>query len=93
MVKKKVIQQTKASIGLQPFMIQIINDCDNNFMPVISFAIQGSALLFESGPIKQNHLSLQNITLKMDFFNPRSSEWEPVLESFGVSMDYLSILN
>lgn len=68
----------KANVKLEPMQIRIVNDCDNNFMPVINFVLQESIILFRSDAIK-SHLSQQNITMKMDFFNARSSDWEPVI--------------
>lgn len=73
-------------------MVRIVNDCDNNFMPVINFILQESTILFRADAIK-SHFSQQDITIKMDFFNPRSSDWEPVIESFRLSFDYLALVH
>jgi hypothetical protein len=47
--------------------------------------------MLNSDPIK-THLSLF-LTIKLDFFNPRSSNWEPVLETFRIDVDYLTVVS
>lgn len=53
--------------------IKVVNDCNNNFMPVINFIIQETKALFSGDAIK-NHLTT-SLTIKLDFFNPRSANW------------------
>lgn len=79
----------KATFSIEPMQIRMINDCDNNFMPVINFVMQESKILFVQDPIK-GHLS-QSVTIKLDFFNPRSSTWEPVMETFQLAIDLLTL--
>lgn len=88
-VEKKIKDKMSATFVMQPLQMRIINDCDNNFMPVMNFIMQESKILLHQDPIK-THLS-QNVTLKLDFFNPRSSNWEPVLETFQISLDLLNL--
>lgn len=36
----------------------------------------------------KNHLTISPV-ISLHFFNPRSSKWEPIIESFKLSLDYL----
>ncbi len=63
----------KAKIDLNPIELMIINDCDQNFMPVLKFVIQKTTPTFESD-IVQGRLNLI-LTFGLSFFNPRSSKW------------------
>ena len=63
----------RATFNIEPMQVRVVNDCDNNFMPVMNFVLQESKVLFSQDPIK-GHLS-QALTMKLDFFNPRSANW------------------
>lgn len=86
-VEKAIKDKTKASVKLEPIQIRVVNDCNNNFMPVINLIIQESNLMYNADPIT-SHLT-DVLTLKLDFFNPRSASWEPIIEAFSLSLDYL----
>ena len=88
-MEKKIKNKMKATFTLEPMQVRVVNDCDNNFMPVMNFVIQESKVLFAQDPIK-GHLS-QTLTMKLDFFNARSANWEPVLETFQISLDLLTL--
>lgn len=60
-------------------------------MPVVSFIIQETKIIFESDAIKAHLTNV--LTMKLDFFNPRSANWEPIIESFRISLDYLNVVN
>lgn len=58
---------------LQPIQIKVINDCNNNFMPVLNFILQESTLFFSADAIK-SHIG-NTFIMELDFFNPRSANW------------------
>lgn len=60
-------------------------------MPVINFIIQESNLLYHANVIKSELTDA--ITLKLDFFNPRSASWEPIIETFKLELNYAVINN
>ncbi len=63
----------KAKVSLSPISFLVINDCNQNFMPVLRFILQESKPTFESDVLK-SHLSLR-LLFNLNFFNPRSSKW------------------
>lgn len=44
-----------------------------------------------SDPIK-TRLAL-SLTMNLDFFNPRSANWEPIIETFQITVDFLSLVS
>ncbi len=72
-IKKPILDKMKARVNLSPLELLIINDCDQNFMPVLKFVIQKTIPTFESD-IVQGHLNVI-LTFGLSFFNPRSSKW------------------
>lgn len=60
-------------------------------MPVINFVAQESCLMYSSDAYKSLYMLV--LTFKLDFFNPRSASWEPIIENFRISFDYLQINN
>lgn len=60
-------------------------------MPVINFITQETRILFSGDAIK-NHLTT-SLTIKLDFFNPRSANWEPIIETFQIGLDYLTLVS
>lgn len=89
-MEKRIKDKMVANMRLEPIQIRVVNDCNNNFMPVINLIIQESNLMFSSDAIK-THLA-NALTIKLDFFNPRSANWEPVIETFNISVDYLTLV-
>ena len=59
-------------------------------MPVIKFIIQESEPMFSSGLVK-SELSY-NLTFNLNFFNPRSSKWEPIIEKYQMDIIYLTVV-
>lgn len=72
-LEKPILEKMRALVNLNPIELLIINDCDQNFMPVLKFIIQKTTPTFVSDVLKGN----LNITLTfgLSFFNPRSSKW------------------
>lgn len=56
-------------------------------MPVLRLVIQDIKPLIDKYLIK-NHTMVASL-ITVHFFNPRSSEWEPIIEPFKTSLDYL----
>lgn len=67
----------RANVIIQPMQVKIVNDCNNNFMPVLNFITQQTKVMLSGDPIK-THLGVF-LTMKLDFFNPRSANWQPVI--------------
>ena len=78
-----------AKIKLEPIQFEIVNDCNNNFMPVLQFIMQESKLLFEMDALKMHYS--QNLIFNVGFFNPRSSSYEPVIEKYQINLNYLNL--
>lgn len=79
----------RASLQIKPIQLLIINDCNNNFMPVLQFVIQESTVIFDSNPLK-SHL-FYNLCFKLNFFNPKASKYEPIIEKYQVGLNFLII--
>ena len=58
-------------------------------MPVLQIILQESNILFNSDPVKMQFF--QRILFNVDFFNPRSSRYEPVIEKYQLALNYLNI--
>lgn len=72
---------------IEPIQFELVNDFNNNFMPVLRFMIQDISPLIDQYLIK-NH-TMVTCMISLYFFNPRSSQWEPILEPFKSTIDYL----
>ncbi len=56
-------------------------------MPVLRLMVQDIKPFIDKYLIK-NHTMVASV-ISLHFFNPRSSEWEPIIEPFKTSIDYL----
>lgn len=66
--------------------IEIVNDCDNNFMPVLRLLIQDTQPAMHQNILETEVFVVPIISLY--FFNPRSSRWEPIIEPFKSYLNY-----
>ena len=73
--------------SIEPIQFELINDINNNFMPVLRLIIQDIDPLVDQYLIK-NHTMISSC-ISLYFFNPRSSIWEPIIEPFRTTVDYL----
>jgi hypothetical protein len=88
---RKAIQvKTKIKGEIAPIQIEVINDFNNNYMPVVRFMLQDINPLVDQYLIK-NH-TMVSFMMSLYFFNPRSSQWEPIIEPFKSIVDYLVLL-
>jgi hypothetical protein len=39
-IEKVIKSRMKGNVTLQPMQIKVVNDCNNNFMPVLNFITQ-----------------------------------------------------
>jgi hypothetical protein len=81
--KMKII----GSVGAMNF--EVVNDCGRNFMPMLRLMVE------ESEPAMQQVLLTTEIILvpilTLEFFNPRSSRWEPIVEPFKAALGLTTI--
>ncbi|EGR30928.1 PH domain protein [Ichthyophthirius multifiliis] len=73
--------------NFEGFQIVIINDINNAFVPVLDFNIFEMAVLFT-----QNNVQIKVSTIiqfSAEYYNPKVSLWEPIIEKVGFNIDYL----
>lgn len=64
----------------------IINDCGRNYIPVLLIEVQKPELIY-FGQSRNNQLASVFI-ICVNFFNPRSASWQPIVEKFRASFNY-----
>ena len=86
-MKGRIKESMKVRGKLGAIEINLINDCDSNFMPVMRVLLEPTEPMVHNFLIK-NHTSIVPV-LSVLFFNPRSSKFEPIIEPFKAAIDYL----
>lgn len=81
--ENKIKSKTIGTIKLEPLQFRVVNDCGNNFMPVLNFFMDESCIIYNGSFLKQQ--ISYNLGMKLDFFNPRSASWQPIIETFLMS--------
>lgn len=72
-IAKEIQSKTKLVGTIAPMQIEIINDCDNNFMPVVRLLIEDTSPAMHQTVISTELFVVPILSLY--FFNPRSSRW------------------
>lgn len=76
-----------AEVEFKEIEIVLINDSGNMFVPVVQL------LLYQSNPVLRSTASQISvgtvITSEINFFNPRSARWEPILERCKLTVGYI----
>ncbi|KAL4445126.1 hypothetical protein ABPG74_018854 [Tetrahymena malaccensis] len=86
-VFKSNLQESKTNVLLEGFQIVIINDVGNAFTPVLDFMFFDFVMNHSSNVIVDK-INAQ-IQLGINYFNPKVSEWEPIIERVGLEINYL----
>lgn len=64
----------------------ILNDMGNTFTPLMEFEMEESKVMLSKNNIFTN-IGLQ-VVQQLNYYNPRSSKWEPVMEKIGLNIDF-----
>ena len=88
-IGREIQLKTKMVGTIAPMQIEIINDCDNNFMPVIRLLVEDTSPAMHQTVISTELFVVPILSLY--FFNPRSSRWEPIVEPFKAAVSYNAV--
>jgi hypothetical protein len=65
--------------------LEILYEQETSFVSVFSFVLHDSQLVFNETQFRSILSTLWK--LNVQFYNPKSSEWEPIIEDFGFNFD------
>lgn len=86
---REIQSKTKVVGTIAPVQIEVINDCDNNFMPVLRLLLEDTSPAMHQTVISTELFVVPILSLY--FFNPRSSRWEPIIEPFKATLNYSAV--
>lgn len=82
-----MIKELKGDINIKSIIVKVLHKSDDLVLPVLMLD------LHEVHPIYRSNMLIDQLTLIVhvgfDYFNPRSSKWEPIFEKFGVHIDHV----
>ena len=83
----EILKEMKAFIDIKSLNLKVLHHSEELVLPVLMLDI------YDLNPIYRSNLLVNQFSmvlhLEFNFFNPRCSQWEPIIEKFGVHLEHV----